>query len=122
MKILIIDDDDMIQKSISHVLSPNKHELLFAKNGDNAIDVLDDNRDVDLIICDIMMPEISGPTFILMLKRFFIRALPSLVVISNVKDGEAFLNKLDIKYDYFLNKPLDYKALEQIVAQIENKL
>ena len=121
MKILIIDDDKMIQTSISHTLAKQNHKLIFASNGDNAIDVLDDNRDVDIIICDIMMPEISGPTFILMLKRFFIRELPRIIVISNVKDGEQFLTKLDIKFDCFLTKPIDYLKLEAIVAKFSNK-
>ncbi|MDR4947295.1 response regulator [Neobacillus cucumis] len=59
-KILIVDDDMRNIYALSSALEEYEIGVLFAENGREGIEVLEENPDVDLILMDIMMPEMDG--------------------------------------------------------------
>ncbi|MBZ5749451.1 ATP-binding protein [Metabacillus rhizolycopersici] len=59
-KILIVDDDMRNIFAITTILESKNMKIVFAENGKNGINVLMKNPDVDLILMDIMMPEMDG--------------------------------------------------------------
>ena len=59
-KILIVDDEKDIRKLVGIYLKRQGYQILEAENGKQAIDLVRENSDIDLIIMDIMMPEMSG--------------------------------------------------------------
>jgi len=59
-KILVIDDDMRNIFAITSALENKQMKIVFAQNGKDGIDVLKENSDVDLILMDIMMPEMNG--------------------------------------------------------------
>ncbi|HQQ94298.1 MAG TPA: response regulator [Bacteroidia bacterium] len=119
MNTLIIDDDLFLQKALSFGLLESGHTVTIAGNGQEAIELIAKNRGFDLIFCDVMMPVLTGPAFLLMLKKFYPKSLPTIVIISGVKDGEDFLKKIEIKYDHFLHKPLDLNEVKKLLSAIE---
>jgi len=60
LKILIAEDDKMAEKYLENVLKNISKEILFAKNGIEAIETISQNPDIDLVLMDIQMPEMSG--------------------------------------------------------------
>lgn len=120
MKTLIIDDDLFLKKALSFNLLELGHAVTLAGDGQEAIDLIETNKNFDLIFCDVMMPVLTGPAFLLMLKKYFPKKLPCIVIISGVNDGEAFLKTIDIQYDYFVKKPVDMPALRKLIAEIDN--
>jgi len=58
-KILIIDDEELIIKSLSKLLEKNGYAVFIAKNGEDAI-VMTEEENFDLILADIRMPGING--------------------------------------------------------------
>jgi len=58
-KILVIDDEEIIIKSLSKLLEKNGYEVFVAKNGQDAI-VMAEEEDFDLILADIRMPGMNG--------------------------------------------------------------
>ena len=70
-KILIVDDVDYIRKSITKVLGDNGFECEMCKNGKEAVERVQENG-YDLIITDMMMPEMDGFEFM-----EFLRSLPA---------------------------------------------
>ena len=58
-KILILDDDQQIIKMTSLLLAKHGHDILTSTNGTNAIETMTAER-VDLLITDILMPEMDG--------------------------------------------------------------
>lgn len=58
-KILVIDDEELIIRSLSRLLEKNGYEVFIAKNGHDAI-VMSEEEDFDLILADIRMPGING--------------------------------------------------------------
>lgn len=118
MNTLIIDDDLFLKKALSFNLLELGHTVAIAGDGQEAIKMIEKNRNFDLIFCDVMMPVLTGPGFLLMLKKYFPKKMPCIVIISGVKDGEDFLKKIEIGYDYFLKKPIDMPELRQLVNAI----
>ncbi|MFL5981736.1 MAG: response regulator, partial [Gaiellaceae bacterium] len=59
-KILIVDDDVRNVFALTSVLEAHGMEVIYAENGRDGIDVLRANPDVDLVLMDIMMPELDG--------------------------------------------------------------
>ncbi len=59
-KILIADDEQLIRKLIGDCLKKEGHEILEAENGKIALELFEANKDLELALLDIMMPEVDG--------------------------------------------------------------
>jgi HAMP domain-containing protein/CheY-like chemotaxis protein/signal transduction histidine kinase len=59
-KVLIVDDDLRNIFALSSVLERERMEVLFAENGKSGIEVLENNPDIEIVLMDIMMPEMDG--------------------------------------------------------------
>jgi CheY-like chemotaxis protein len=59
-KVLVVDDDIRNIFALASVLERNKMEVLSAENGKTAIELLMQNPDIDIVLMDIMMPEMDG--------------------------------------------------------------
>ena len=59
-KILIADDEQLIRKLIGDCLKKEGHEVLEAENGQIALKLFEANKDLELALLDIMMPEVDG--------------------------------------------------------------
>lgn len=57
-KVLAIDDDPMVLRSLKRVL--RTHDLTLASSGQAALEVLSEREDFDVILCDLMMPGVTG--------------------------------------------------------------
>ncbi len=59
-KVLIVDDDVRNIFSLTSVLETYGMQVVFAENGREALETLGANPDVDLVLMDVMMPEMDG--------------------------------------------------------------
>lgn len=69
MRLLIIEDDPAIRTMIGKMLPPEQFETLEATNGREAMRLLQQQADIEVVITDILMPEKEGLETILELKR-----------------------------------------------------
>ena len=58
-KVLVVDDEPFICRSLSFVLRKDNYEVLEARNGEEAIELIREHRP-DLVFLDVMMPKING--------------------------------------------------------------
>lgn len=65
-RILVIDDDDSVRKSVARVLAMEGHRVIEAKDGKEAL-IIVDNQPPELIITDVYMPEMDGIEFMIRL-------------------------------------------------------
>jgi CheY-like chemotaxis protein len=121
MNILVIEDDLFIRKVISHNFLEQGYTVSTAGNGQEAIEMVQKNKAIDVILVDLLMPKLTGPSFLLMLKKHFHGNFPKIIVVSGVREGEEFLMKLKTDYDYYVPKPIDFKRLNTIVKELELK-
>ncbi len=120
MKILIVDDDELMLKAISHSLGEEGYEVILAQDVSNALDILE-NQKIDLIVSDIMMPNISGLGLLSMLKEYYFDRIP-VILISSLDQGGTVANSLGLSATYFLSKPLDVNELLTCVKNVFNKV
>jgi len=59
-RVLIVDDDEMNIFALSAILKSRKIEHLIAQNGKEAIEMLKNDPQIDVILMDMMMPEMDG--------------------------------------------------------------
>ncbi|MDJ0763152.1 MAG: response regulator [Myxococcota bacterium] len=59
-KVLLVDDDMRTLFALSKILSDRGMQIIKAQNGEKAIEVLDQEREVDIVLMDIMMPVLDG--------------------------------------------------------------
>ncbi len=59
-KILVVDDESRMRKLVRDFLVKQNFEVLEAGDGEEALDVFYKNKDIALIILDVMMPKMNG--------------------------------------------------------------
>jgi len=119
MKILVVDDDKMILEAITHYLSSEGYEVITATNGLQALEMAQSKK-LDLIISDIMMPDLSGLSMLSMLKQFYFNKIP-VIIISSLDKSDVILSSLGLGADDFMAKPIDFKELLIRVKKYEKK-
>jgi CheY-like chemotaxis protein len=115
MKILIVDDDKLMLKAIEHQLKGEGYETALAEDGFKALDVIEKEK-VNLIISDIMMPNISGLGLLNLLKQFYFNNIP-VILISSLDKGDLTLKSMALGAADFLTKPIDFSKLSSLVKK-----
>ncbi|MDA0746884.1 MAG: response regulator [bacterium] len=113
-KILIIDDETSIVELISDVLEKYSYEPLVATLWTEAMDAIG-NKNPDLILLDLKMPTIDGPSLLEFIRREGI-LVPVIIVSGFITDEvEAELTKLNVSA--FVRKPFKVKELREAIEQ-----
>ncbi len=108
MKILLVEDDIMLNEMITEYLSSTGHAITSAKSGDESLKILNEQR-FDLLILDINLPDIDGFTILENMHEQK-RMIPT-IYISALIDIEDISRAFDLGcYDY-LKKPFHLKEL-----------
>jgi two-component system cell cycle sensor histidine kinase/response regulator CckA len=115
--ILLVEDEDAVRTFAARALSNRGYTILEASNGEAALEILRaETRPVDLVISDVMMPNMDGPS----LAREIRRLKPGLkmLFISGYAE-EAFKKSLESMDNFvFLAKPFTLKQLAAKVKEI----
>ena len=92
-KILIVDDDRRINDLLEDILTMEGYNVIKAYDGEEAIEVLDNIDDIDLVLLDVMMPKIDGWDLLAYIKsRFDIKVL----MLTALGDEEDEINQYDL--------------------------
>lgn len=118
-KILLVDDEENLRETISEMLTHQNFTVMAARNGQEALKVLD-FWIPDLIICDIMMPVMDGKLFHENVKNNnLVNHIPFIFLTAMANEDvkeESILNGAD----YYLTKPFKIDNLLKIInAKIE---
>ena len=118
MKVLIVDDEAGIRDVIKEYCLFENYDVLEAKDGMDALEIVNNNKDIDIIVLDIMMPKMDGYTT---LKE--IRKLSTVPVIMLSARSEEY-NKLlsfELGVDDYVTKPFSPKELIARIKVICNR-
>lgn len=123
MKLLYVEDDLEVRETIVASLEEVTTKILLADDGLQALKLLSENADIDAVLSDINMPNMSGLEMLIEIRR---RGLETPVVfLSGVFDRANLLKALRAGALDFLEKPIDIPVLCQAVRralQIGNKI
>lgn len=116
--ILLIDDDEIIQKILFKVLQQNGYNVVFGTDGRDGLSKLDHMK-YDLVITDIMMPYLNGFEFIQELKGHPNTVESKVVVISSITHEASIKDSLNLGVDYYIPKPI---VIDNFISQVNNLL
>jgi two-component system cell cycle sensor histidine kinase/response regulator CckA len=117
--VLLVEDEDAVRAFASRALASRGYQVLEADSGETALKVFSDNQDkIDLVLSDVVMPEMDGPTLLRELRRR--GAKTKMVFISGYAE-DAFEKNLIGQTDFaFLPKPFTLKQLAEAVKEAMN--
>ncbi len=117
MKALIVDDEKLIRNIIKEYLVKENFEIIEAETGIEAIEQVKTN-DIDIIILDIMMPELDGFSAYKEIKK--ISNIPTIILSARTEEYDK-LTGFDLGIDDYLTKPFSPKELVARVKAILNR-
>lgn len=114
-KILVVDDDRRINDLLEDILTMEGYEVLKAFDGEEAIEILDNVEDIDLILLDIMMPKIDGWDMLAYVKsRFDVKVL----MLTALGDEEDEVKGIRSGADDFVAKPFKRGVLLERIKRL----
>ncbi len=117
-KVLIIEDNNDIRENIVEILELAGYEVLAANNGKAGVDLALKNTP-DIILCDIMMPELDGYGVLYMLNKYPETAAIPFIFLTAKAERVDLRKGMEMGADDYLTKPFDDMEL---LTAIESRL
>ncbi|HEU5053642.1 MAG TPA: adenylate/guanylate cyclase domain-containing protein [Hanamia sp.] len=113
-KILVVDDESdlevLIKQKFRQKIRERKYEFVFAGNGKLALEKLDEEQDIDIMLSDINMPVMDGLTLLSKLNEQ--HSLVKSVIVSAYGDMENIRTAMNRGAFDFITKPVNFDDLE----------
>ena len=114
-KILIADDEQLIRKLIGDCLKKEGHEILEAENGEIALRIFEENKDLELAMLDIMMPELDGWEVCRKIREK--SDIPVMLVSARSQDFDQIMS-FESGADDYVTKPFSLTVLSRRVETL----
>ena len=119
--ILVVDDNEMNRDMLGRRLERQGHTVLEAENGRKALEILESVK-VDLVLLDVLMPELDGMQTLEMLKAHKTNRYTPVVMLSALDELDKVVRCIEIGAEDFLPKPFNSVLLNaRIGACLEKK-
>lgn len=115
-KVLVVDDEVEIANAIEIYLTSQGYKVCKAFDGIEALKVLEENNDIDLMILDVMMPKLDGIRTLAKVRET--KEIPVIMLSAKSEDTDKILG-LNIGADDYLTKP--FSPLE-LIARVKSQL
>jgi DNA-binding NtrC family response regulator len=118
-RILVVDDDEMLRSSVAEILAEAGYETIEAENGSKALETVKQNPAFDVVLSDMKMPEMDGPSLLAELRSHY----PEISVIMMTGEGTidtAVQAMRDGAVNYLL-KPTNKRQLLESVKEAVSK-
>lgn len=113
IKILVVDDESRMRKLVKDFLTKSNYDVLEAGDGNEALDVFYNTKDISLIILDVMMPKLDGWQ---VCKEIRETSKVPIIMLTAKGDERDELQGFNLGVDEYITKPFSPKIL---VARVE---
>lgn len=113
IKILVVDDEARMRKLVKDFLVKDGFEVLEAANGEEAVDIFFDEKNIELIILDVMMPRLDGWGVCREIRQY--SKVPIIMLTAKSAEKDELLG-FELGVDEYISKPFSPKIL---VARVE---
>jgi len=120
VRVLIVDDSVVMRKIVESAVRRagfDLDEVLHAENGARALALLEQARSIDLILCDVHMPVMDGPAFLLEASRRGLASRTPIIMVTADAGDPHLLKALAAGSVGYIEKPF---TVEGIVAGISS--
>ncbi len=113
LKILVVDDEQRMRKLVKDFLTKKNFEVLEAGDGEEAVEIFFENKDIALLILDVMMPKMDGWEVCREIRQY--SEVPIIMLTAKGEEKDELLG-FDLGVDEYISKPFSPKIL---VARVE---
>ncbi|WP_230399834.1 response regulator transcription factor [Novisyntrophococcus fermenticellae] len=113
LKILVVDDESRMRKLVRDFLIRKDYEVLEAGDGEEAVDLFLEEKDIALIILDVMMPKMDGWQVCREIRQY--SKVPIIMLTAKSDERDELLG-FELGVDEYISKPFSPKIL---VARVE---
>ena len=113
LKILVVDDEQRMRKLVKDFLTKKNYEVLEAGDGEEAVEIFFENKDIALLILDVMMPKMDGWEVCREIRQY--SEVPIIMLTAKGEEKDELLG-FDLGVDEYISKPFSPKIL---VARVE---
>ena len=113
LKILVVDDESRMRKLVKDFLTKKNFQVLEAGDGEEAMDIFYEEKDIALIILDVMMPKMDGWDVCREIRK---NSKVPIIMLTARSDERDELLGFDLGVDEYISKPFSPKIL---VARVE---
>ena len=108
LKVLMVDDESRMRKLVSDFLTRKGYEVIEAGDGEEAIDKFYEDKDIALVILDVMMPKMNGWDVCKEIRK---NSNVPIIMLTAKSDEASELNGFDCGADEYISKPFSPKIL-----------
>ena len=112
-KILVVDDESRMRKLLKDFLTKSNFYVLEAADGEEALEVFFETKEIDLIILDVMMPKMDGYEVCRNIRKY--SQVPIIMLTAKGEEKDE-LQGFDLGIDEYITKPFSPKIL---VARVD---
>ena len=114
LNVLIVDDNEAAADLLQELLQLQDHSARCAYTGQQAHDAAADGADFDIALVDLTLPDMPGTAVAKHLRAEAQSGRPMLVAVSGYAASETTRGL----FDHHLQKPIDFEALDRILASV----
>ena len=108
LKVLMVDDESRMRKLVSDFLTRKGYQVIEAGDGEEAIDKFYEDKNISLIILDVMMPKMNGWDVCRQIRK---NSNVPIIMLTAKSDEASELNGFDCGADEYISKPFSPKIL-----------
>jgi len=112
LKVLMVDDESRMRKLVSDFLTRKGYQVIEAGDGEEAIDKFYEDKNISLVILDVMMPKMNGWDTCRQIRK---NSNVPIIMLTAKSDEASELNGFDCGADEYISKPFSPKILTAIV-------
>lgn len=122
IKVVIVDDNKDLASILEQnlALQPDMEVVDIAYNGQECLEIIE-NRDVDVVVLDIIMPHLDGLAVLERMKELNISKLPSVIMLTAFGQEDVMKKAVDLGAAYFVLKPFDKDEIIKNIRQVVGK-
>src|SRR5690606_34713622 len=113
----VVDDDVNVRELLEQILDSEGHQVTTAANGNEALRILE-QRDFDLVITDIKMPETDGVAFYELIRHKHPELRSRVVFVTGDLMGASTLRFLDSTGSPWVGKPFEIRTLRETINRM----
>ena len=113
LKVLVVDDESRMRKLVRDFLTKSNYEVIEAENGEQAVDIFFSEKDIALMLLDVMMPKMDGWQVCREIRKY---SKVPIIMLTAKSDEQDELLGFELGVDEYISKPFSPKIL---VARVE---
>lgn len=115
IKVLVVDDESRMRKLVSDFLTRDGYEVIEAGDGEEAVEIFFQNKDIAVILLDVMMPKMNGWQVLKTIREY--SQVPVIMLTAKGEEQDE-LHGFDLGVDEYISKPFSPKILVARVGAV----